>query len=60
MQQVDSYGDFGIVALDDEDLATIRGGFWGAVAAGLFVAVLVHFDEFAEGFQEGFAYARGN
>ena len=59
MQQEDPHGDFGVVELDDEDLATIRGGFWGQVLAGLIVAVLVHFDEFAEGFQEGFAYARG-
>ncbi len=61
MQQLDQYGEFGVVALDEEDLVTIRGGlgFLGTLAAGLIVAILVEFDEFVAGFQEGFAYARG-
>ena len=59
MQQVNPFGDLGVAALDEEDLATIRGGlgFLGALATGLLVAVLVEFDEFVEGFKEGFAYA---
>ncbi|GMR14160.1 MAG: hypothetical protein BMS9Abin29_2398 [Gemmatimonadota bacterium] len=61
MQEVDPFGDLGIAALDKEDLATIRGGIGvlGTFLIGLLVAVLVEFDEFAEGFKEGFAYARG-
>lgn len=61
MQEVNPFGDLGVAALDEEDLATIRGGlgFLGTLAAGLLVAVLVEFDEFVAGFQEGFAYARG-
>ena len=58
MQQVNPFGDLGVAALDEEDLATIRGGlgFLATLATGLLVAVLVEFDEFAEGFKEGFAY----
>ena len=58
MKQVNPFGDLGVAALDEEDLAAIRGGmgFLGAIAAGLIVAVLVEFDEFVEGFKEGFAY----
>ncbi len=61
MQQVNPFRDLGVAALDEEDLAAIRGGlgFWGALATGLIVAVLVEFDEFVEGFKEGFAYAHG-
>ena len=62
MQQVDPYDGLGVVALDEEDLAAIRGGlggFFTALVAGLVVAVLVEFDEFVAGFQEGYAYARG-
>ncbi|MFV2007830.1 MAG: hypothetical protein ACC667_10305 [Longimicrobiales bacterium] len=61
MQQVDPFGDLGVAALIEEDLATIRGGlgFLATLATGLLVAVLVEFDEFVEGFKEGFAYIRG-
>ena len=61
MQQVNPFGDLGVAALEEEDLVTIRGGLGllGTLAAGLIVAVLVEFDEFVEGFKEGFAYARG-
>lgn len=61
MQQVDPFGDLGVAALIEEDLATIRGGlgFLATLATGLLVAVLVEFDEFVEGFKEGFAYVRG-
>lgn len=61
MKQVNPFSDLGVDALDEEDLAAIRGGlgFLATLAIGLLVAVLVEFDEFVEGFQEGFAYARG-
>lgn len=62
MQQVDPYDGLGVVALDEEDLTSIRGGLGGlftAIVAGLIVAVLTEFDELVEGFQEGYAYARG-
>ena len=62
MQQVNPFGDLGVTALDEEDLVTIRGGLGGfltALTAGLIVAILVEFDEFVAGFQEGFAYAHG-
>lgn len=61
MKEVNQFSDLGVAALDEEDLATIRGGlgFLAALATGLLVAVLVEFDEFVEGFKEGFAYVHG-
>ena len=61
MQHMDPFSDLDVAALDEEDLVTTRGGlgFLATLATGLLVAALVEFDEFVEGFKEGFTYVRG-
>ena len=64
MQQMGSLDGPGVVAIDRDDLAAIRGGsFLMAVTASLIAAAIYDvagdLGSLAEGFMEGFAFARG-
>ena len=60
---MDIWADAGVVALDQDELLTVRGGlpqFIVAVGAGLIVGLVLEvwdsWDEFKEGFRKGYEW----